>query len=443
MRQSFHLAVLMAAFSLIAAQRADDSKTSGPPTAPTERGLYGNWRVASLTLVGEEGEKEKYPNAELNVPLSAITSEKDLILWAGTQQFAVLTYRLDATQTPPAIDAVFQGRDLQGIYRREGDVLRIALNETGTGRPRDFQSPKTSLTMELRREPGGPMFVLNADGSGLRQVTDLLAYTRSGSPQWSPDGKRIAFDAARVILEEPWSQSHIFLVDPVNKKTDDLGRGAMPSWSPDGKRIAYSKYSPRGVWMKNADGSGDRQIAAGGWGVRWSPKNEEVAYLVSDSGGGNLCVQDLKTGKIRNLLEPGKYSQVSWGFAWSPDGKSICFQGVRKDLESEIAVVSAAGQEKGLRVLWSPKDREGEEHAGNYFSWSPDGKEILLSMMQAGDPNYQLYALDAAGKKPPRRLKGQNPSCSNFGGIWSPDGKKIAFASLPGVPAEEQEPEAE
>jgi len=53
-----------------------------------------------------------------------------------------------------------------------------------------------------------------------------------------------------------------------------------------------------------------------------------------------------------------------------------------------------------------------------------------------GDDNRQLYLLDVEGKELPQKLAGQDPSRNNVLSCWSPDGKKIAFASAPAKPAE-------
>jgi hypothetical protein len=64
---------------------------------------------------------------------------------------------------------------------------------------------------------------------------------------------------------------------------------------------------------------------------------------------------------------------------WSPDGQEICFMGNLPDGKSRIVVVNAQGQEKGLCVLWPREDLEDSQQTGNYFAWSPDGKEIIPS----------------------------------------------------------------
>jgi TolB protein len=254
---------------------------------------------------------------------------------------------------------------------------------------------------------------------------------------WSNDGKQIAFDTWKGIFGESLTDVHIIVTDSEGKDLKDLGQGAMPSFSPDGKKIAYSKYEPRGVYVMNADGTGEQLIDSEGWCAKWSPKKDELLYTVNDSAGANICVKDLKTGDQRILLKT-QYQSIYWGLSWSPDGQWICFNGNGTD----VAVVNADGEEKGFKVLISGEDSQVKK-VQYYFGWSPDSKQILANM-QMDDSKYSLmYLLDREGKTPPKPLAGQDTHRSSGGVAWSPDGKKILggtrFAPL--APAEKKQAE--
>src|SRR5436305_11027688 len=57
------------------------------------------------------------------------------------------------------------------------------------------------------------IYLANADGSGMKPLTDLPEFKRQGSPCWSHDGKLIAFDAWRPQLGERLADAKIVVVN--------------------------------------------------------------------------------------------------------------------------------------------------------------------------------------------------------------------------------------
>src|SRR5687768_10041112 len=96
------------------------------------------------------------------------------------------------------------------------------------------------------------IFLVNADGSDMKRLTDLPKYIVQGSPTWSQDGKRIAFDAHQA--GQTSNQTRIVVVNADGSNPRVLIDGAMPSFSPGGHRITFSRYEPnRGVWVMSAE----------------------------------------------------------------------------------------------------------------------------------------------------------------------------------------------
>jgi uncharacterized protein (TIGR03067 family) len=406
---------------------------TGPDNNQAEQSIIGPWRADSVVLLRENGIKRILPQ-NTQQTFSIVISEKNLTMRVGDQKFAEMTFILDTKQTPSTIDLKFQDQDMQGIYQLKGNNLKISLNDAKKGRPNGFGRYNNDMDFALRRFNCEPIMMINADGTDLHALTSMTDYTSCGSPDWSPDGSKIAFDTCRSLFGESWTKSHILTVNTDGTDPKDLGDGAQPTWSPDGKRIAYSRYSPNnGIWVMNADGSDNRLIDLEGWIGDWSPKNDELAYIISGGRGTNIRVQDLKTQERRHLLDK-KYIGVFDGLSWSPNGQWICFKGKLPDGSSELAVVHAEGQAKGFRVLLPNEATHGLKDVNRFFSWNPDGKQILVSMLMEGDTNLQLYLIDPEGNMPPQKLAGQDPSCANYGSSWSPDGKKIVLSFWPGTP---------
>ena len=100
---------------------------------------------------------------------------------------------------------------------------------------------------------------MSADGSDVRRVAPKAT---SGEPAWSPDGRRIAFRIFDGRRFESAGNSDLFVVNADGSGLRRLTRGAANvrwfAWSPDGRTVAFLRN--REVYMVNADGTGERRL---------------------------------------------------------------------------------------------------------------------------------------------------------------------------------------
>lgn len=141
-------------------------------------------------------------------------------------------------------------------------LVGITLALAGCGTPADLVQPSYApqpnqiAYMVATGPAGADLMTMHADGSQRRRLTDTPAPELF--PAWSPDGSRIAFTRPG---QEPRSddgtpQSDVFVMNADGTQVRQLTAGPAddrnPSWSPDGTRLAYaSTGAPEPATMRN------------------------------------------------------------------------------------------------------------------------------------------------------------------------------------------------
>jgi len=281
------------------------------------------------------------------------------------------------------------------------------------------------------------IFQINPDGSGETLLTDNGF--RDGSPAFSPDGSKIAFESQRDnVLGQP-ANTEIYVGDndgdltgtDVKRLTFNPGRLAngtlsgiaatdfSPSWSPDGTQIVF--HSGRVTTF--TDGG-------------TSPVNDFEIYKLS------VTTPESVTPATRLTTKRGQDAIPSW----SPDGTKIAFQafpaGNPAPLNQNLDIFTMNPDGTGLQNLTA--DNTGT--AGNPATgldrdviWSPDSQQLAFNSARAsavsGNQNNDVWRMGRDGSNPVRLTpNADTPSPQTFKDydaplVWSPDGKEILFAS--------------
>jgi len=323
----------------------------------------------------------------LNMPSS--TDER--VYWAPTGER--LAYFLSSAEEPER-NGLYVFDLTIGVISR---VLRLDdLNQRGFFSPPRWSPDGQQIALAAANEYDLDIYVMNADGTGLRAVAPSGGYDLW--PAWSPDGRHLAFVSDRA---------------------------GCPSWRPGDGCFEARPEGPGGGHLYVVDIAseevrrlGDELLSEPPYWINTTTIGFVTGNPVLGDGFRLLWQADVASGTVRQISLQGQ-GDVSYYLAesWRPDGDRVIFQ--RAADVTDIAVMDAAGQ------LVASTDRFNFARFAVRAVWSPDGSRVALAG-RSGQCPYGLVVMTENLEL----ISSANPPPTVCDPIFSPDGNWIAYSGI-------------
>ena len=319
-------------------------------------------------------------------------------------------------------------------------------DENARGRANPVSGDNPARDGDFTVSPGGDSLIFISDRSGNRDL--YLAF--SSDPDTPELARAFSFKVERIT----------------NNPADEHS----PQWSPDGNRVAYIRG--KGDLVIRELETGKVQVLVSGWSMEqyaWSPDSKWIAYAREDDNyNSDMFIIPADGG---NPVNVSRHPDEDDFPVWSEDGRKLAFRSRREKNELNLHMVFLRLEDHyKTSADWAEEDREkkssgkdgkdedkdkknkkdeeiklevvidtteiyrrirlvtglAEEEKGQ-FAISPDGRKYAYVSDHQGDRD--LYLMDGRSKDITRLTKGgENPRFISF----AEDGKRVRFLAGPG-----------
>ena len=295
-----------------------------------------------------------------------------------------------------------------------GDLISPSTPEfffpTSSGTPITLFKDKTDISGNA--EPASTVELFK-DGISVATVTALendtvesfSAISIGNGASLSPDGKAVAYESEGILWLETLATA---------ERIQIAQSGWSPQWSPDGSKIAYvRKGSTDNDVIDIYDLGSERSVPL----TRdeqvyedcpsWSSDGGKIAFISDRGGTPDAWVLDLASGSIAQVTNGSYPSRVKL----SPDGRRLAYS----DYQNLFVMDLVSG-----KAIQADTDADPEN-----YGWSADSKKLAFASYRKG--NADIFVLDLETQN---QTEMTDSGDDEFNPVWSPDGRTIVYGKL-------------
>ena len=298
-------------------------------------------------------------------------------------------------------------------------------------------SPDGQLVAYHSKARGG-IWVIPSSGGGPKQLTDFGTH-----PAWSPDGKQIAFQsyplndlgAGGRIAMPPSTLWTVPSQGGEPKQLTQVGNPAgghgAPSFSPDGKRLAFEAddYNSSAIWSVLTNGEGAKLISGRipfAYGPVYAPDGKSIIFMVGGRGAQQTPINP-DTGDAvgepstigGDVTLPSSLRRVSI----SADGKRMAYNTLtRRESLASVPTRPSSGEAVGVPATLVQKSNSRLHQQ----SYSPDGRRIAFISCRMAGSGCDIWLADADGGNQTQLTTDEN---SEMMASWFPSMEEVAYSS--------------
>jgi Tol biopolymer transport system component/DNA-binding winged helix-turn-helix (wHTH) protein len=217
-----------------------------------------------------------------------------------------------------------------------------------------FSPDGKRIALRSNQSGRGEIWVYNRDGTSPVQFTSWN-FGFSGSPAWSPDGTRIAFDSSNSGRWE------IYTVNSQGGTPTQLTKGVaatVPAWSRDGKWVYFSRA--REIWKIQATGGTEVQVTKNGGVVAQESVDGKKLFYTKTTTGGDLWQMPVGGGQealAGASIQHRNFAVASTGIYFVQDTKGVSDLRFLPFAPGPIRTIASLGRPVDSGIAVSPDER--------------------------------------------------------------------------------------